>query len=325
MFLFFVIVTAFLVGFAMKRGGLCTYVAAVQIVQQQRAERLFAFLGAAAWATIIVVPLSWWLPDIVHLSRLHNQLLITVIGGMVLGLGAFLNRGCFFGTFVQLVGGNSTYLATLLGLSTSVIIISNAVNNGLDDITPDVDILSVVATPTAVAFYWLFVMGVFALIMMLQINTADINRKQKDKKRYFKSWKMILIMITLGIGGGLLFTTVSGWDYASVLSNATLKLLNPDALGPSKMAIFSTIAMVVGGVYAAVSDGSFVVKPPKLIPFLNCFIGGVIMGLATVLIPGGNDGLLLKGIPSFAPHAFIGFFLMVLTMVGLVYGFRRKS
>lgn len=55
--------TAFIVGFSMKRGGLCTYVAALQIIQQHTAERMFAFLGAAAWATVVVVPLSWWFPD----------------------------------------------------------------------------------------------------------------------------------------------------------------------------------------------------------------------------------------------------------------------
>ncbi len=52
------IVIAFLVGFAMKYGGLCTYAAAQQIIREKRFDRLLAFLGAAGWATLLVVPLA---------------------------------------------------------------------------------------------------------------------------------------------------------------------------------------------------------------------------------------------------------------------------
>jgi len=58
-----VILTAFAVGYAMKYGGLCTYAAALQIVRERRFERLLAFLGAAAWTALVVIPLAWAWPD----------------------------------------------------------------------------------------------------------------------------------------------------------------------------------------------------------------------------------------------------------------------
>ena len=59
LFYFAVIVISFLVGFAMKRGGLCTYAAVTQMVNDRRMERMMVFLGVAAWATVIILPLHW--------------------------------------------------------------------------------------------------------------------------------------------------------------------------------------------------------------------------------------------------------------------------
>ena len=40
---------------------------------------------------------------------------------------------------------------------------------------------------------------------------------------------------------------------------------------------------------------------------LKCFSGGVLMGRGTLLIPGGNDGLILVGMPLSWPYAWLAF------------------
>lgn len=309
-----VVTTSFLVGFAMKRGGLCTYAAVLQIVNLRRAARLFDFLGAAAWAAVAVVTLSWWIPAHVGLSGTHDQISMAVSGGLVLGLGAYINRGCVFGTFVQLVGGNLTYLATLAGMSAGVII-TDAL---LSDIVPEITRTSMVAKPGFVGLVWLLAAGLFALAMLFQFRYLDVAGKAGMKGLRFRRWPAIFVMLVLGIGGGLLFATVSGWDFASVLTKATLKALDSANPGPAVIPILCTLAMVAGGIYAAVSGGSFAIQAPRLLPFIGCLAGGALMGSAAFVIPGGNDGLLLKGIPSLAPHAIIGFVFMVAAMLLLI-------
>ena len=39
------------------------------------------------------------------------------------------------------------------------------------------------------------------------------------------------------------------------------------------------------------------------------------MGAAAVIIPGGNDGLLLSGMPALAPHAWVGLLSMLISML----------
>ena len=297
--------TAFIVGFAMKRGGLCTYAAAVQIVQQRTGERMFAFLGAAACATIIIVPLSWWAPHLVALSFTHSNFTISIWGGLILGLGAYLNKGCMFGTFVQLVGGNSTYVATLIGMSIGVVI----TYQNFDTYIPPSQNVTHAAQPEPGAYLWLLIASLFALLIVFKV-------RQKPA---------IFIMLILGIGGGLLSTTINSWDYASVLTQVTHKIILPQAPGTTNVAIVCALTMIVGGVYAAISEGSFKFQTPGLLSFTASLAGGTLMGAAAIIVPGGNDGMLLKGIPSFAPHAIVGYLFMIVAMLVLIAIFRNKA
>ena len=148
----------------MKRGGTCTYVAVLQIIQHRKMDMMLLFLGASAWATVVIVPLSWWWPDLVSLSPVHHYIITALFGGLLLGLGAFFNKGCFFGTFVQLVGGNLTYMATLFGMSAAVAV----THIYMGFLVPKPSATSEVALPNLTAFYWLLFVGIFGLVVMLQ-------------------------------------------------------------------------------------------------------------------------------------------------------------
>lgn len=314
-----VICISFVVGFAMKRGGLCTYAAVLQIVQHKRFDLMMIFLGASAWATLTVLPLYWSMPDEITLSLTHHHLLIAVVGGAVLGIGAFINKGCFFGTFVQLVSGNLNYISTLFGLATGTIITHLYLNNYIPSSLISTDIVKI----NTVALAWLIGMIAFALFMTF---SSKISKKSAIKKfmgLQSLSWQGRFYMIVIGIGGGLLYGTVSGWNYADVLANTTTKFINKNDTGASTIALISTIAMVIGGISAAITAKDFSIKPVRLMITLSCFMGGILMGIASLLTPGGNDGLLLKGIPSFALHAIIGYLMMILIMLLMIYLFRR--
>ncbi len=290
------IITAFCVGFAMKRGGLCTYAAALQIVQQRRTGRLLDFLGASAWAALVVVPLAWWLPQNIELSGTHHEWLIAAAGGILLGIGAWVNRGCVFGTFVQLVGGNMNYLATLPGMALGVALGEIT----LVDFTPAIHFVSPVQQAGIPAVFWL----ALAAILVLSLCFSPTHKTA--------------IMAVLGAGGGLLFATLKGWDFASVLTAHTRQLLNPELTGQTALALYTTLAMIAGGLSAAFSNGSFQLQPWSARTATACLTGGLLMGLASYLIPGGNDGLLLKGIPGLAAHAFLGFAFMLAAMLLLL-------
>jgi uncharacterized membrane protein YedE/YeeE len=314
-----VITVSFLVGFAMKRGGLCTYAAVLQIIRQRRAERLLVFLGAAAWATLTIVPLSWYWPQVASLARVHDQLALALVGGMVIGIGAWLNKGCVFGTFVQLVGGNLTYLATLLGMSAGVAVAHHFLLARM----PTASEVSIVSQPGFVAAGWIMVAGLFVVSLASRAKQWCLGSSLPGSQHHRS--RATMIMLTLGIGGGFLFATVSGWSYAAVIGKTIVKVLDPTTGGPGHLAVLCALAMVLGGILAAVTAGSFAIRAPRLRPFLYSLVGGVLMSSAAMAVPGGNDGMLLQGIPSLAPHALVAYLAMVVTMLLLVSLSRDKG
>ncbi len=302
-------VIAFGTGFAMKYGGLCTYAAAVQIVREHRFERLMAFLGAAAWAALIIVPLSWLQPDTMRLSATHERWSMVLIGGVVLGLGAWLNRGCVFGTFVQLTGGNLTYVATLMGMVAGAV----GAKHALSEIAPLRTEASPLATPDMGAAAWLTLAAVIALM-----HITAYSFRSEERRRQLLSSSAILVVLMLGVGGGWLFATVDGWDFATVLMRTAWHTLTLSSKAPSTLAVACTLSMVAGGVTAAIIRKRFTWQAPVWSHSIACLGGGILMGIAAVVLPGGNDGLLLSGLPAMAPHALLGFVLMLSSMLCLL-------
>ena len=319
--LFFIAVASvsFLVGFAMKRGGLCTYAAVTQMVNEKRMERMMVFLGVAAWATVIILPLHWLYPQEISLSFTHNDLLIALVGGAVLGLGAFLNKGCFFGTFVALVSGNMNYIATLFGLSVGVAVAKLY----LADIMPNTLEATLAHESSTSTYAWVVFMLIFAVFMALSMKLKNDNFLKKRTGLDILHWQSVFAMIAIGLGGALLYAMVSGWNYSDVLTNTTSHLIGTQEMPASFTAVLSTLSMVIGGITAAVTAKEFSLSKARMYLVLGCFAGGALMGASSMFIPGGNDGLLLKGIPSLAPHAFVGYASMLVSMLVLVYFFRN--
>ena len=55
-------------------------------------------------------------------------------------------------------------------------------------------------------------------------------------------------------------------------------------------------------------------------------MGGILMGIGTVLVPGGNDGLILFAIPSLSTHAipaYLGVFSGILTTLAVMRALGR--
>lgn len=314
-----VIVISFIVGFAMKRGGLCTYAAVTQMVNERRMERMMVFLGVGAWATLLILPLHWMLPSQISLSSVHSNLLMTVLGGAVLGFGAYLNRGCFFGTFVALVSGNLNYVATLLGLSLGVIVAHVSFSAFISEALE----VSAVSEPTLGGYVWLGIMLLFAIFMTFSVRLSDNNTLRKLLGLDSLRLENVLLMILIGLCGAFLYATVSGWNYSDVLSNISLQLVGTQELGASHMAMLCTVFMLIGGITAAVKSKEFRIHKVQVSAIMGSFFGGIFMGSFSLLIPGGNDALLLSGFPSLAPHAFVGYFSMLFSMLVLVYLFRN--
>ncbi len=92
---------------------------------------------------------------------------------------------------------------------------------------------------------------------------------------------------------------------------------------PVRVEALATLsAIVLGATTMAVFRGHFKLIRPHAGTMVREAIGGGLMAVGAVLIPGGNDALLVYGLPSGSPHAVVAYVLIAVMVVGLLRGVR---
>jgi len=112
----------FLAGYATQRGSVCAVRASVELVVERKASRYVGFAFCAACGLLVLaIANSLGRPVFAIYGGLafNNAALV---GGAIVGLGAFLNGRCAFGTVAELGAGMLSRLATLAGFMAGTIL-----------------------------------------------------------------------------------------------------------------------------------------------------------------------------------------------------------
>ncbi|MBW3245481.1 YeeE/YedE family protein [Epibacterium sp. DP7N7-1] len=81
----------------------------------------------------------------------------------------------------------------------------------------------------------------------------------------------------------------------------------------------STLALMAGATIHAAMTGQLRFVQPTARGSTRRLLGGGLMGLGIVLVPGGNDGVLLYGMPAGEPKAFVAYIVMVGTIAVAIF------
>jgi toxin CptA len=106
-----------------------------------------------------------------------------------------------------------------------------------------------------------------------------------------------------------MFLLVGAWAYTDVLAELAQGMSHQLVAGLLLLA-----ALLAGAVAGGLSAGRFRHTRITLARLLRCFAGGAMMGWGSMLIPGGNDGLILVGIPLLWPYAWVAFAVMCVSI-----------
>jgi toxin CptA len=302
-----VVASVALMGFAIQRGATCTVAAVDELMTQRRAHRLQAMLEASLWVAggLVLVHALGALPAMPAGFEAGGR---TVAGGVLLGLGAWLNGACVFGAIARLGSGQWAWAATPLGYYLGCVGV--AALPGLAPATP-------LATPSP-----LFVAPQAAAVAFA----------------LFAGWRLAGLVVT-GLrvpGRGALWTPHAATLVIGVTFLVTLLLSGPWAYTELLADLARTMAADVGwrvALFAALLSGAawggwragrWRPTRPSAARLLQCAAGGALMGSGTLLIPGSNDGLILLGLPLLRPYAWLAFATMCLT-IAAAQALRRRS
>lgn len=288
------IACATIMGFAINRGATCMVAAVDEVVRQKRFDRSLALGEAALWVAggIMLASAVGLMPDPV-VRRSPSTL--TLVGGALLGFGAYVNRACVFGSVARFGSGEWHYALTPLGFFAGCLATIPWVGDG-DGISGARDVPHF---PLAVGI----VLTLFAAWRGVGIVLAA---RAGILARHI--WSPHHATSVIGVTFVILLLTAGAWTYPETLAQLARGMTMESAV---RLTLF--LALLGGAMW---SGGASSV--PKGIwsgaGALRCFGGGALMGMGSLMIPGGNDNLILIGLPFLQPSAWAALAAMAVTI-----------
>jgi toxin CptA len=286
---------AAVMGFAIQRGGTCTVAAMEELVNKRTARRLLSLGEAALWVSggLLVAQALQLLPAMPPGYPLNRW---TVLGGALLGLGAFVNRACVFGAVARFGSGEWAYLLTPLGFYLGCLSVGPLFAAGTHRKLAE-------GSPVLQAPAW-------AALLFLLFTAWRLARPLWGGLRLrdalaARIWSPHAATTVIGIAFVLMLLLVGAWAYTDVLA----ELARGMAASLAARCLL-LVALLLGAVWGGWTVGRFRSTRITAAQSLRCLAGGVLMGWGSLLIPGGNDGLILVGMPLLWPYAWVAFLAM---------------
>jgi hypothetical protein len=283
-------VLAFVLGIALNHGSICTVIATAELVSEKRPARFVALVECAVWAALVyavleaspMMPQGW------------SPLPYLVAGAVLLGIGTYVNGACVFGSVGHFGNGDIDFGFTFLGIFAVVYIES------LLGLLPDQPPISA-ALPLGPALF------AIALLAILALRLAVSLRAEANFRR-----------LTLAMGAiGITFTVLTVLAPRFSITTSLGSILSIPVAGA-----VTSICMFGGSLVSArLRRDRFMLQWPTLTKVVRRTLGGILMGAGALLIPGGNDTLLMIGFPMGAWQAALAYALFVAALAALIARF----
>jgi len=301
-------ILAAILGFAAQRASICNVKAVAEAITSRTGYMFACIFKSVLWVFVLTVPFLMLMPTAG--ARLTGwQLSIgTLLGGFVFGLGAAINGACAFSTLARLADGQLAMLGTLGGFVLGILGYFSLVGSGW--LTPPSPSPSMVGPLIASAM-------VIDLLLIAWVCYEGIRLwRTRPQSRIVdlllaRQYRLSTAAMLIGLANGGLYLIYGAWGYTGTLhQTAEAALFGRDQPSPQRWFLFA--AMLLGMVLSTWQRGSLRVDWRPQFAWARNFVGGLLMGLGAALIPGGNDALVLYGIPSLSPHAIPSYLAMTL-------------
>ncbi len=292
-------------GAAIQRGATCTVAAMHELVVQRRGTRLRSLLEASLWVAgglLLLHGLPLPAPALPAPFALSGW---TVLGAALLGLGAWVNQACVFGAIARLGNGEWAYLATPLGFYLGCLSAGPLFAAPAPRALP----------PGSALWHAPAALGLgLAAIALWRVGLAW----RRDGARGLPWWTPHGATVSIGLAFLALLLLEGAWAYTDALAELARGMVAHRA---GRLVLFA--CLLGGAVLGGWRAGLWRARPPHAAAVARCLAGGLLMGWGSLLIPGGNDGLILLGLPLLWPYAWVGFATMCAVIALALHAQRR--
>ncbi|MEO8667179.1 MAG: YeeE/YedE thiosulfate transporter family protein [Bauldia sp.] len=303
---------ALVIGFAAHRASVCTVRAVGEVMGSGTGYMFFSILKSIFWVTVITVPVFFLVQDSAAGIKGWSLTAGAVAGGFIFGAGAGINGACAYSTMARLVDGEGRMLVTVVAFGLGVGIFVLFLGGDLTQ-RP----VQVPAMMGALAGWAPIVAGIVILVALFEAVRLWRTRPKETglvslivAPRYRLSTAAMLV----GLAGALTFLLSGPSGYSS-----TFELIIEATFGtrpwPNIARWTILVAVLIGMLISTLQRGTFRLDLAPRRAWARNVVGGILMGFGVALTPGGNDALVLYGIPTISPHALPAYLAMAVGIV----------
>lgn len=311
-----------LCGFSARRGTICLVRAVSEVVAGKPAKTLIFIVEAVTIALAVTIPVFLFFPDYVQLAASYRISPFLFFGALIYGVGVTINGGCAFGTLNHLMSGNINYSGTLLGMVMGFYLFQmTGAATVIDPVPQSSDAFQ--NTPFLILI--LFLSWIVIIIHGKKFLDSGIQRKLRQFINAPIARDFIAVSL-LGISSGLLFLMFGhSWDYTHWIQMSAKILAGDEEGGGIYLSLsIATAGALLGIFVATLLSRSFRWFAIELKMFAIRVVAGLLMGIGASLIPGGNDTLIIYGLPGIAVYAPVAIFIIMVT-IALILKLNSKN
>jgi uncharacterized membrane protein YedE/YeeE len=311
-------VLAAILGFAVHRASICTVRAVAEFTHSGTGYMFASIVKSAFWVFAITIPLFLLLPQTTAGLGGWQLTVTAMFGGLLFGIGAGINGACAYATMARMVDGEIGMLLTVVGFVAGVLLFVLLIGSGA--LMRPASAPSQIPGVMCIAPYIVAVLSLLAVYEFVRIWRSRAPGATLRTLVCAPAYRLSTAALLIGVAGALIFLVFGSVGYTTTFQQAIEAHSGTRPMPP--FGRWLVVGSVLFGMFASTwQRGSFRVDwRPRWSWFRNIF-GGILMGLGCALLPGGNDALILYGIPGLSPHALpayaallLGIFVALLTM-----------
>ncbi len=307
--LLFAGVLAAVLGFAAHRASICTVRAVAELAASGTGYILLGIGKSVLWVGVVTIPVFLLMPA--ASAGLGGWPLTgaALIGGFVFGVGAAVNGACAFSTMARMADGEGGMLVAVAAFALGVLGLVTVIDWRL--IEPPSAAPALVGSLPA----WSLLVGALALVPWGIYEAARLWRTRPAGPRVralalAPQYRLSSAAMLIGVAGAAIVLIYGSTSYTVTVQQIVEGLRGTRGF-PATERWLLMLAILAGMLLSTLQRGSFRLdwRPRRI--WLRHLGGGLLMGMGVVLTPGGNDALVLYGIPSLSPHALPAYLVMV--------------
>jgi uncharacterized protein len=313
-------VLAAVLGFAAQRASICNVRAVAEVIGARTGYMLAGIGKSVLWVVVVTIPFLWFMPAAAAALGGWRLSGISLLGGLLFGVGAAVNGACAFSTLARLADGQLAMLGTLAGFLLGIVGFELLAGAGFLH-APSTGTPFVGALPAAAGMTLALVLILWGLYEAGRLWRTRAPAARLHHLAIAGQYRLSAAAMLIGLANGVLYLVDGAWGYTGTLQQGIEGWLRIRMWpGATQWILFA--AMFAGMVVSTWQRRSLKVAGAPGRVWARTLFGGSLMGLGAALAPGGNDALILYGIPSLSPHAIPAYLTMVIGIAAALIAMR---